>query len=254
MKNFLLTLSQGNAMTKSQKETMKRLGFSNVRAIAEGMKKRRQGSGKHPAHGTRSHQENARSGTGWHRQGTVRHGIARFIGPTHQQPTEAARSFCAGQLRRSHRLPARRVQNPLGDDAGRSGSAGGLRANPRHHRRQRAPAAPCLSRRACHLRHQACPGLGGSVSRRHTGVMFVGIALVGLKVSALAGGYAATILSDGWQIAKGIFAALRPSVIAATVAQNGPRGGRSGQRRQKSRSSPPRSGSGTRRSRPTPSG
>ena len=49
--------------------------------------------------------------------------------------------------------------------------------------------------------------------------MFVGIALVGLKVSALAGGYAATILSDGWQIAKGIFAALRPSVIAATVAQ-----------------------------------
>lgn len=39
MKNFLLTLSQGNAMTKAQKETMKQLGFRNVGAIAEGMKK-----------------------------------------------------------------------------------------------------------------------------------------------------------------------------------------------------------------------
>lgn len=50
-------------------------------------------------------------------------------------------------------------------------------------------------------------------------VMMGGIALVGLKVSALAGGYAATVFSDGWQIAKGIFNALRPSVIATAVAQ-----------------------------------
>lgn len=43
-------------------------------------------------------------------------------------------------------------------------------------------------------------------------------ALVSLKVAALAGAYAGTILSDGWLIARGIFNAVRPSVLANTAA------------------------------------
>lgn len=39
MKSFLLTLSQGNAMTKQQKEAFAQIGISNVQGIAEGMKR-----------------------------------------------------------------------------------------------------------------------------------------------------------------------------------------------------------------------
>lgn len=52
-----------------------------------------------------------------------------------------------------------------------------------------------------------------------TTVVFGAItALVGLKVAALAGSYAGTFISDGWTIAKGVFNALRPSVLMNTIA------------------------------------
>lgn len=51
-----------------------------------------------------------------------------------------------------------------------------------------------------------------------TTVMAVTMGLVALKVVALGGAYAGTILSDGWGIAKNIFAALHPKVIANKVA------------------------------------
>ena len=49
-------------------------------------------------------------------------------------------------------------------------------------------------------------------------VMMTGLALVGLKIGAMGAVYAATILSDGWMIAKGILNFFRPSVIATNVA------------------------------------
>lgn len=52
-----------------------------------------------------------------------------------------------------------------------------------------------------------------------TKVVFGAVAgLVALKLAALGGAYAATILSDGWLIAKGAINALRPSVVRQTVA------------------------------------
>lgn len=49
-------------------------------------------------------------------------------------------------------------------------------------------------------------------------VMMTAIALVALKVGALGGMYAATMLSDGWTIARGILHNLRLSVMLTNVA------------------------------------
>lgn len=51
-----------------------------------------------------------------------------------------------------------------------------------------------------------------------TAVFAAGTALVALKLGALVGSYAGTLLSDGWTIAKGVFSALRPAVLKSTLA------------------------------------
>ena len=219
MKNFLLTLSQGNAMTKAQKETMKQLGFRNVGAIAEGMKK----GGKEA--------ENTLL--------TVLGAIKKM--PEAEQAGIAKELFCTESLASLAPL----INNPnklreifaLANSEEAKGSQLAefkTRSETTQGALDRLAASgqilaitvgsvllPPLASAAEHVTSVIKPvrALAEAFPGVTRGVMFVGIALVGLKVSALAGGYAATILSDGWQIAKGIFAALRPSVIAATVAQ-----------------------------------
>ncbi len=56
-----------------------------------------------------------------------------------------------------------------------------------------------------------CPGLTQGIA------VIVG-GLVALKIGALAGGYAATVLSDGFQTARAIFNFFRPSVVATNLA------------------------------------
>ena len=219
MKNFLLTLSQGNAMTKSQKETMKRLGFSNVRAIAEGMKK-----GGKEAENTlltvlgaiKKMPEAEQAGIAKELFGTE---SLASLAPLINNPQKLREVFAlanseeaTGSQFAEFKTRSETTQGAL-DRLAASGQilaipVGSVLLPPLASAAEYAPSVIKPVRALA----EAFPG----VTR---GIMFVGIALVGLKVSALAGGYAATILSDGWQIAKGIFATLRPSVIAATVAQ-----------------------------------
>ena len=219
MKNFLLTLSQGNAMTKAQKETMKQLGFRNVGAIAEGMKK-----GGKEAENTlltvlgaiKKMPEAEQAGIAKELFGTE---SLASLAPLINNPNKLREIFAlanseeaAGSQLAEFKNRSETTQGAL-DRLAASGqilaiTIGSVLLPPLASAAEFATSVIKPVRALA----EAFPG----VTR---GVMFVGIALVGLKVSALAGGYAATILSDGWQIAKGIFAALRPSVIAATVAQ-----------------------------------
>lgn len=219
MKNFLLTLSQGNAMTKAQKETMKQLGFRNVGAIAEGMKK-----GGKEAENTlltvlgaiKKMPEAEQAGIAKELFGTE---SLASLAPLINNPNKLREIFAlanseeaTGSQLAEFKTRSETTQGAL-DRLAASGqilaiTVGSVLLPPL------ASAAEYVTSVIKPVRAlaEAFPGLT-------QGVMLVGIALVGLKVSALAGGYAATVLSDGWQIAKGIFAALRPSVIAATVAQ-----------------------------------
>ena len=219
MKNFLLTLSQGNAMTKSQKETMKRLGFSNVRAIAEGMKK-----GGKEAENTlltvlgaiKKMPEAEQAGIAKELFGTE---SLASLAPLINNPQKLREVFAlanseeaTGSQLAEFKTRSETTQGAL-DRLAASGQILAITVG--------SVLLPPLASAAEHVTSVIKPvrALAEAFPGVTRGVMFVGIALVGLKVSALAGGYAATILSDGWQIAKGIFAALRPSVIAATVAQ-----------------------------------
>ncbi|WP_302293897.1 phage tail tape measure protein [Bilophila wadsworthia] len=219
MKNFLLTLSQGNAMTKAQKETMKQLGFRNVGAIAEGMKK-----GGKEAENTlltvlgaiKKMPEAEQAGIAKELFGTE---SLASLAPLINNPNKLREIFAlanseeaTGSQLAEFKTRSETTQGAL-DRLAASGqilaiTIGSVLLPPLASAVEFATSVIKPVRALA----EAFPG----VTR---GVMFVGIALVGLKVSALAGGYAATILSDGWQIAKGIFAVLRPSVIAATVAQ-----------------------------------
>ncbi len=219
MKNFLLTLSQGNAMTKAQKETMKQLGFRNVGAIAEGMKK-----GGKEAENTlltvlgaiKKMPEAEQAGIAKELFGTE---SLASLAPLINTPQKLREVFAlanseeaTGSQLAEFKTRSETTQGAL-DRLAASGQILAITIG--------SVLLPPLASAAEHVTSVIKPvrALAEAFPGVTRGVMFVGIALVGLKVSALAGGYAATILSDGWQIAKGIFAALRPSVIAATVAQ-----------------------------------
>lgn len=219
MKNFLLTLSQGNAMTKAQKETMKQLGFRNVGAIAEGMKK-----GGKEAENTlltvlgaiKKMPEAEQAGIAKELFGTE---SLASLAPLINNPQKLREVFAlanseeaTGSQLAEFKTRSETTQGAL-DRLAASGQILAITVG--------SVLLPPLASAVEHVTSVIKPvrALAEAFPGVTRGVMFVGIALVGLKVSALAGGYAATILSDGWQIAKGIFAALRPSVIAATVAQ-----------------------------------
>ncbi|WP_302979347.1 phage tail tape measure protein [Bilophila wadsworthia] len=219
MKNFLLTLSQGNAMTKAQKETMKQLGFRNVGAIAEGMKK-----GGKEAENTlltvlgaiKKMPEAEQAGIAKELFGTE---SLASLAPLINNPNKLREIFAlanseeaTGSQLAEFKTRSETTQGAL-DRLAASGQILAITVG--------SVLLPPLASAAEYVTSVIKPvrALAEAFPGVTQGVMLVGIALVGLKVSALAGGYAATVLSDGWQIAKGIFAALRPSVIAATVAQ-----------------------------------
>ena len=219
MKNFLLTLSQGNAMTKAQKETMKQLGFRNVGAIAEGMKK-----GGKEAENTlltvlgaiKKMPEAEQAGIAKELFGTE---SLASLAPLINNPQKLREVFALANSEEATGSQfaefKTRSETPQGalDRLAASGQILAITVG--------SVLLPPLASAAEHATSVIKPvrALAEAFPGVTRGIMFVGIALVGLKVSALAGGYAATVLSDGWQIAKGILAALRPSVIAATVAQ-----------------------------------
>nr|WP_294510522.1 phage tail tape measure protein [uncultured Bilophila sp.] len=219
MKNFLLTLSQGNAMTKQQKATMRQLGFRNVSEIAKGMK---QGGKK--AEETlltvlgaiKKMPEAEQAGIAKELFGTE---SLASLAPLINNPQKLREVFAlanakeaTGSQLKEFETRSKTTQGAI-DRLTASGQILGITIG--------SVLLPPLADAANFATSVIKPVrmLTGEFPGATKAVMMGGIALVGLKVSALAGGYAATVFSDGWQIAKGIFNALRPSVIATAVAQ-----------------------------------
>lgn len=219
MKNFLLALSQGNAMGKEQKDAMRQLGFDNVGAIAEGLKQ----GGTEAEKTLLAVLEAMGKVPGPEQAGVAKAmfgadllpSVAPLINDTKRlreifalSNSEAANGF---QLKTAE-IHLTTTQGAL-DRLSASGeilaiTIGGVLLPPLA---DMADMAASVIKPVCAL-IETYPDLTQFV-------MLAGISLIGLKMSMAASGYAMTLLSDGVQFTKDIFAALRPSTIAATAAQ-----------------------------------
>lgn len=216
MKNFLLAMIKGDSLSKDQKSVLSKLGIKNPKELAVAMQK--------DAEGTIV---------------MVMEAIARMPEAQHGAILSelfGSESFGAiapllknlGMLKKSFRIVAKEQDytGSMNDEYVK--------------RSQTAQAALARLRRTAEslgigLGSTVLPGIVAvanatmfllspviSLAERFplvtTTVMAVTMGLVALKVVALGGAYAGTILSDGWGIAKNIFASLHPKVIANKVA------------------------------------
>lgn len=218
MNSFLETLSQGDAMPARQKALMERLGFGNTAALAEGMRQ-----GGKTAEDTLltvfsairelpvNEQKDALNGLFGNAAGSINPLISK-LDMLQKAFALANAEEAAGAQLKAFELQSTTTESTLNrlTTAGQNlGTVLGSAVLP-----ILQPIASATAGMIDGIRI-----LAGEYPVVTTGTTGFITGLVVLRATALAGGYAATILSDGWQIAKGIFAALRPSVIAATVAQ-----------------------------------
>jgi len=218
MKNFLLTLSQGNAMTKSQKETMKRLGFSNVRAIAEGMKK-----GGKEAENTlltvlgaiKKMPEAEQAGIAKELFGTE---SLASLAPLINNPQKLREVFAlanseeaTGSQFAEFKTRSETTQGAL-DRLAASGQILAITVG--------SVLLPPLASAAEHATSVIKPvrALAEAFPGVTRGIMFVGIALVGLKVSALASAAKTRVFTAALVVQKGVSAALAGGTALLTGA------------------------------------
>jgi len=212
MKNFLLAMTKGDALSKDQKSALARLGIKNPKKLAAAMQK--------DAEGTIM---------------SVMQAIKRI--PKAQQGAILSELFGSESLGAIQPLLENldTLKNAFGFVAKEQDFAGSMSKEYAARSQTTENALKRLRRAAESL----AIGLGSTLLPGITVVAEAGVALlspvialaerfpevttavfavagglVALKVAALTGGYAATILSDGWTVAKGIFIALNPRIVA----------------------------------------
>lgn len=218
MKSFLLTMAQGEDMTKGQKDAFKRIGIRNVKGLAEGLKKGGpeaentiltvlEAIGKMP--------EAARAGIA-----KEIFGLESFasIAPLINDPKKLQEAFrlanskeAVGSQLREFETRSNTTQGAI-DRLKTSMGILGITVG--------SVLLPPLATAANMATTMLAPvtALAERFPTVTKVVMMTGIALVALKVGALAGSYAATMLSDGWTIAKGVLNFFRPAVIASNAS------------------------------------
>ena len=218
MKSFLLALSQGDAMSKTQKDAFARIGIRNVKALAEGMKK----GGPEAENTIMTVFEAMRKLPEAEQAGIAKDifGLESFasIAPLVNDPAKLAKAFAlanskeavGSQLREfeTRSKTTRGALDRLKSSAGILGITIGSVLLP--------PLATAANAAVAVIR--PITSLAGRFPLITKVVMMTAIALVALKVGALGGMYAATMLSDGWTIARGILHNLRFSVMLTNVA------------------------------------
>ncbi len=215
MKNFLLTLAKGTAMSKDQQKSFARLGF-DPKLLAADMQKDAEGA------------------------------VLRVLSALQRMP-EAEQASLLSEMFGTESLGAiaPMLQNidglkkAFGNVAKAEAYAGSMG---KEYESRSATTANALSRMRRGVESLGI-GLGSVLLPPLVGVAdasgvvltpvialaeqfpMVTTAVVGfaaglaiLKVGSVACGYAATVLSDGWLIAKGIVAAMRPTVLATNAA------------------------------------
>ncbi|MDE7065545.1 MAG: phage tail tape measure protein, partial [Desulfovibrionaceae bacterium] len=218
MKSFLLALAQGDAMSKTQKEAFAKIGIRNVKALAEGMKK----GGPEAENTIMTVFEAMRKLPEAEQAGIAKDifGLESFasIAPLVNDPKKLQQAFslanakeAAGSQLREFETRSKTTRGALDRLKVSTGilgiTVGGVLLPPLATAADTAVAVV-----------KPITALANRFPLVTKAVMMTGIALVALKVGALAGMYAATILSDGWTIARRALHFLRPSVMWANVS------------------------------------
>lgn len=217
MKSFLLNLIAGDAMSKKQKDTFAALGITNVKAIAEGMKK----GGAEAENTILSVLEAIKKAPEAEQAGIAKEifGLESLasVAPLINDPKVLQKFFAmanseeaVGSQLREFETRSNTTQGALDrlkTSAGILGITVGSVLLP--------PLATAANIAASVVKPMT--SLAECFPNVTKAVMMTAIALVSLKVGALGGMYAATILSDGWTIARGILNFFRPSVMLTNV-------------------------------------
>ncbi|WP_300908879.1 phage tail tape measure protein [uncultured Desulfovibrio sp.] len=218
MKSFLLTLSQGEAMSKTQKDAFAKIGIRNVKALAEGMKK----GGPEAENTIMTVLQALRKVPEAEQAGIAKDifGLESFasIAPLVNDPAKLAKAFSLANSKEAVGSQLREFETRSATTAGAldrlktSTGVLGITVG--------SVLLPPLATAANTAVAVVKPvtALADRFPLVTKVVMMTAIALVALKVGALGGMYAATILSDGWTIARSVLTFFRPSVMLANAA------------------------------------
>lgn len=218
MKSFLLAMAQGEAMSKTQRDAFAKIGIRNVKALAEGMKK----GGPEAENTIMTVFEAMRKLPEAEQAGIAKDifGLESFasIAPLVNDPAKLAKAFALANSQEAVGSQLREFKTRSETTAGAldrlkvSTGVLGITVG--------SVLLPPLATAANTSVAVVKPvtALADRFPLVTKVVMMTAIALVALKVGALAGMYAATILSDGWTIARGILTFFRPSVMLTNAA------------------------------------
>lgn len=218
MKSFLLAMAQGEAMSKTQKDAFARIGIRNVKALAEGMKK----GGPEAENTIMTVFEAMRKLPEAEQAGIAKDifGLESFasIAPLVNDPAKLAKAFSLANSKEAVGSQLREFETRSATTAGAldrlktSTGVLGITVG--------SVLLPPLATAANTAVAVVKPvtALADRFPLVTKVVMMTAIALVALKVGALGGMYAATILSDGWTIARSVLTFFRPSVMLTNAA------------------------------------
>lgn len=220
MKNFLLALTKGDQMTSAQKEMMKKLGI-NPKELANAMQK--------DAEGTIVAVMGALSRLPQAQQGGALSALfgSESIGAIQPLLTNtkmlkdafalvADEQQYAGSMQTEYETRSKTTEHAL-NQLKRTAESLGIALG--------SAVLPGITAVAKGLATMVQPVvfLADTFPGVTTVVFGTVAALVTLKLATLGGAYAATIISDGWTIAKSVVTALRPAVLRQTVAMKAQR-------------------------------
>ncbi|SNS16310.1 phage tail tape measure protein, TP901 family, core region [Humidesulfovibrio mexicanus] len=215
MKNFLLTLAKGTAMSKDQKESFARLGF-DPKLLASDMQKDAETTVLRVLTALRRMPEAEQASLlsemfGTESLGAIAPMLQNLDGLKKAFGNVAKAESYAGSMTKEYESRSATTKNAL-LRLRRGAESLGIGVG--------SVMLPPLAAGADAVSTLLTPVIAAAEQfpMLTTAVMGVVTGLVVLKVGAIACGYAATILSDGWLIAKGVIAALRPTVIATNAA------------------------------------
>lgn len=217
MKSFLLALAQGEAMSKTQRDAFAKIGIRNVKALAEGMKK----GGPEAENTIMTVFEAMRKLPEAEQAGIAKDifGLESFasIAPLVNTPKKLQEAFRLANSKEAVGSQLREFETRSNTTAGAidrlKTSTGilGITVG--------SVLLPPLATAANTAVAVVKPitALADRFPLVTKVVMMTGIALVGLKVGALGGMYAATMLSDGWMIARSALGMVIPGMATATT-------------------------------------
>lgn len=215
MKNFLLTLAKGTAMSKDQKESFARLGF-DPKLLAQDMQKDAEGAVLRVLQALRRMPEAEQASLlsemfGTESLGAIAPMLQNLDGLKKAFNNVAKAEAYAGSMGKEYESRAATTEN-----AWKRAKAGAESAGIAIGSVLLPAVADTLNTAGALL--TPVISLAEEFPVVTKVVAMAGVALVGLKVGAMATAFAASVLSDGWLIARGVIAGLHPTLLLSRAA------------------------------------